>query len=859
MRLPCVLTAIAALAAFTAAACRDLPELGTCGNGIAEESNGEACDDEGESETCTATCELKCMSTAVDARYVDVATAATPVPGAAPVFCPGNEYRCGTDLICRAPSGFYAPLGPALPFDISAAPTTGDVDNDGLPDLVGTNPGRIYIRFASTIGTPLGEVVIQEAPSSDGPPVIFDPRPATQSAIRSELLFAVPTEGIALLQSDDERFAPEPEVPIALQGDNAIGLVVRDPDLVKRHGDVVVAVEVASPTPEIAVGRARVPAPDGSDAIAEQALAACTGAAAGAWRLVDAEAAGDRRSFVVVTQRDGAGAEPWHVCRYTHAGGSWADAQHDYLLEAPIREASLANLDGDECLELVLRSDARLLVVDAAGPACSFAPAAAPLPFAGELGPLLAAGPILAGGVDELVLAKGVYRACSAIDDCGASAPGTFVLAAQPTSTDWAAAVVVDLNRDGFLDVVAGREGQVDVDIVRGGVTPNVYRASTAGPVRSLVAGDFDGDRLGDVAMAEGSPMGTDRILVLFGSQEATVGEPRAMSGPNGVGGRVRLDRFSEMRWLPSSRGADGIDDLAIVRPGTPTRAGFMLGDAARLMTTPRLPPTAVERVPLAGVAAGAFRTGEVELLAFSGERALFYNAANLMNARWSSPSMPGPELQHPVAALRDGPRPSRGAALEVASGNKLVVFSVRGGNAMGVVNVIEPACEVRTTGMFLGELRGIDVDGDGVDEVAAVSDNGGPDSRRLQIFGAGCQERLADELAGCVDVARTGRGLVALCRLGPDPTGDPNRGPARGVFSIKDRRELMDSFVVGDARFATPGDYDGDGVIDVAISLHRVDEVVIHLLRQCPAHDTRGCPLPASRAGGGVAAFGRF
>jgi hypothetical protein len=581
MRRSCALTALAALAAIAAAACRDLPDLGTCGNGIAEASNGEACDDEGESETCTATCELKCMRSAVGARYVEVPTAATPVLGAAPVFCPGAEYRCGTDLICRAPSGLYAPLGQALPFDIGAAPTTGDVDNDGLPDLVGTSRGNIYLRFASTVGAPLGEVVIQEAPSSDGPPVIFDPRPATQNAIRSELLFAVPTEGIALLQSDDERFAPEPEVPIALQGDNAIGLVVRDPDPVKRLDDVVIAVAVASPTPEIAVGRARVPAPDGSDAIAEEALARCTAAAAGAWRLVDAEAAGDRRSFVVVTQRTGAGAEPWHVCRYTHAGGSWTDAQHGYLPEAPIREVSLANLDGDECLELVLRSDAGLLAVDAAGPACSFAPAAAPLPLAGALGPLLAAGPIFAGGVDELVLANGVYRACT-LDDCGASAPGTFVLAAQPTSTDWAAAVVVDLNRDGFLDVVAGREAQADVDVVRGGATPNVYRVSTSGPIRSLVAGDFDGDRLGDVAMAEGSPMGSDRILVLFGSQEGTVGVPRAMSGPNGVGGRVRLDRFAEMRWLPSSRGADGIDDLAIVRPGTPTRAGFMLGDAAR-------------------------------------------------------------------------------------------------------------------------------------------------------------------------------------------------------------------------------------------------------------------------------------
>ncbi len=832
MRLPWllgVLPALAALAVFAGAACHDLPDLGTCGNGVVEEANGEACDDRGDSDACTAACELKCAASALDASYVELA---------AETFCPGAEYQCGSGRICRAPSGFYEPLGQALPFNVGAAPTTGDVDNNGLPDLVGTNPGNIYIRFASTIGTPLGEVIVQEAPSSDGPPVIFDPRPATQNAIRSELLFVVPTEGIALLQSDDERFAPEPEVPIEIQGDNAIGLVVRDPDPAERHGDVVMAVVVASPSSSIAVGRARVPAPDGSTAVMARALPACVGAVAGAWHLVDAEAVGDRRSFVVVTQRNGAAAEPWHVCRYTHAGGTWIDSQHDYLPEVPIREASLANLDADECLELVLRSEQRLLMADAAGPACSFAPTAAPLPFAGALEPLLAAGPIVAGGVDELVLGKGVYRACTGPDDCGASTPGTFVLAAEPTNTDWAAAVVVDLNRDGFLDVVAGREGQVDLDIVRGGVTPNVYRASTSGPVTSLVAGDFDGDRLGDVAMAEGSPMGTDRILVLFGSQEATAGAPRAMSGPNGVGGRVRLDRLGEMSWVPSGRAADGIDDLAIIRPGVPTKAGFMLGDAARLMTTPRLPPTAIKRVPLAGLAAGAFHGGEGELLAFTQDRALFYNAANLMNAAWTMPSAPGPKLQNPVAALRDGPmRPARGVALEVDSGNRLVVFSVRQANGM---NVIQQECNATASGMSLRELRSVDVDGDGVDEVAAISDDGGPDTRRLQIFRADCQEALAEVLAGCVDVARTGRGLVALCRI-----GNPSRGPARGVFSIKEERELMDSFAVGDARFATPGDFDGDGVIDVAISLHRVDEVVVHLLRQCPDHDTRGCPLP--------------
>ena len=46
-----------------------------------------------------------------------------------------------------------------------------------------------------------------------------------------------------------------------------------------------------------------------------------------------------------------------------------------------------------------------------------------------------------------------------------------------------------------------------------------------------------------------------------------------------------------------------------------------------------------------------------------------------------------------------------------------------------------------------------------------------------------------------------------------------------------------------GDARFVTAGDFDGDGVLDVAVGVHRGSGVGVQLLRQCPAHDTRACP----------------
>src|SRR5688572_26056138 len=80
--------------------CADLPDLGDCGNGVIEASNGEACDDNGnDTESCTATCELKCPVGAFE-DYVEVRVEADEQ-----LFCPDASYACGLDRICRQPSG----------------------------------------------------------------------------------------------------------------------------------------------------------------------------------------------------------------------------------------------------------------------------------------------------------------------------------------------------------------------------------------------------------------------------------------------------------------------------------------------------------------------------------------------------------------------------------------------------------------------------------------------------------------------------------------------------------------------------------------------------------------------------------
>lgn len=238
----------------------------------------------------------------------------------------------------------------------------------------------------------------------------------------------------------------------------------------------------------------------------------------------------------------------------------------DQLVSAPMA----VDLDGDEHVDLLVAgapgpppAELRLHVAYGTG-AGSFhsAPWTAPLPptadsrtsefeLPGGIGQCLDTMkmPLALGDLDgddelDVVLPGGVWLSGAGVS----CASGELAFGVpHPDGGKWSTARIADFDRDGHLDLAASSRGVPGLDFFVGTATGrlNPFKIPTSYGVVAMEVGDFDGDGLRDLVVAEkgSSGGGAQTLTVAFGQPAGPPAEPVRIGATPPVHQLLRTDR----------------------------------------------------------------------------------------------------------------------------------------------------------------------------------------------------------------------------------------------------------------------------------------------------------------------------
>lgn len=152
---------------------------------------------------------------------------------------------------------------------------------------------------------------------------------------------------------------------------------------------------------------------------------------------------------------------------------------------------------------------------------------------------------------------------------------------AQKLSGDWTSAVIADLNGNGIADVVGASSSGLDLDFYNG--TPsgglNPSKIATDFPIAHLAVGDVDGDLINDLAFIEiGSGVdGEDEVSVSFGRPAGPPEAPLPMGAFPGIK-QVLAGKFD---------GADEMAELGVIYERDGDQITALDGNGNRQLLSP--------------------------------------------------------------------------------------------------------------------------------------------------------------------------------------------------------------------------------------------------------------------------------
>lgn len=844
---------VALLLSAAALSCIDLKPIasGVCGNFVVDDASNEDCD-----------------------RFADEPGAACGAPDsedACRFICSGTAvcpkgYGCGADAVCRRPSGELEELGAAVEFPSLQGLATGDFNADGATDLLileevdslGRRVARIVYPAAQdaeakVVAVPVLPTTVCVAELDDdagddvgfgdvGGVAVFDNAARGLPEIEA-FPSLLPAEGSFLRGVPLDVIADEPgdEVVVLVESDKGGTALIRPAGLKSKATLVELAGDAQKLAGEVSAGR------------------------------IDEAAACPQ---IVVAFRGATEVFVFSPCEKSGPNVGWNEGGSATAVALPPGQAvesgaELADLDLDGHLDLLIGASDGLFVAWGAGDGSlvsdkmsGAANSAGPFPLPAETGGLLplAIADINGDGVVDFVVPSGVVL----------SGPAGYQVAHENLGAPWSVAVVADLNANGLRDVAAASQQSLDIEFLNnaGSGILNPAIVLTGGPVKRLVAGDFDGDLINDLAFsqeADDEGETSDTVAVAFGRPYSPPLPP------------IQMARLAEVEQLYAGHGstlggsagalvADGIADLFVVSENwSQTDALIELhGNASQLMVAPLALRTRTGLARPLALAAGRFgddvlapgEPPDVVMVALAVDLSslaleLFrIEPADEIEVGELAPSATLPEGFHsaeegPPFALHYGAFLTAGD-LSGDGSDEVVMVAPWGDKANGAALVIgdydfaTATFALRDPQPFElalsvdSELQLHDVDGDGEldalvlggtdeepgDVLVLWGKEGGLDVKgasRIQVKGGatGVTCLPSKEREGC-----------ALLLLGRDAAFFAMLGEA-GKFEIVPAPALKGGTAV------ISGDFDSDGVSDVAIG----DDDGLQLFRSIPEH----------------------